>query len=72
MNSTVTGGAADQDSLLVCDQYPDNAPTTGPVTLEVAENCSAAGGEEEEGADDPDKKKRRGIRGSGGGGERRR
>ena len=57
VNSSVTGGQSDPDSLTVCDQRPDGATVTQPVTLEVAESCSNAAEEEEE--DDNDRKRKR-------------
>ena len=56
VNSKVTGGQSDQDSLTVCDQRPDGATVTQPLTLDVAENCSDAAAEEE---DDDDRKRKR-------------
>ncbi len=56
VNSSVTGGQSDPDSLTVCDQRPDGATVTQPVTLEVAESCSNAAEEEE---DDNDRKRKR-------------
>ena len=56
MNSKVTDGQSDQDSLTVCDQRPDGATVTQPLTLDVAENCSDAAAEEE---DDDDRKRKR-------------
>ena len=60
VNSSVTGGQGDPDSLTVCDQRPDGATVTQPVTLEVAESCSNAAEEEE---DDNDRKRKRGSGG---------
>jgi hypothetical protein len=57
VNSSVTGGQSDPDSLTVCDQRPDGATVTQPVTLGVAESCSNAAEEEEE--DDNDRKRKR-------------
>ena len=56
MNSKVTDGQSDPDSLTVCDQRPDGATVTQPLTLDVAENCSDAAAEEE---DDDDRKRKR-------------
>ena len=56
VNSKVTGGQSDPDSLAVGDQRPDGANVTEPVTLEVAESCSDAAEEEE---DDNDRKRKR-------------
>ncbi|MDP8925421.1 MAG: hypothetical protein M3M97_00580 [Actinomycetota bacterium] len=58
VNSSVTGGLGDPDSLTVCDQRPDGASVTEPVTLDVAESCSEAAEEEEE-EDDNDRKRKR-------------
>ena len=57
VNRNVPGGQSDPDSLTVCDQRPDGATVTQPVTLDVAENCSNAAEEEEE--DDNDRKRKR-------------
>ena len=57
VNSIVTGGQSDPDSLTVCDQRPDGTTVTQPLTLDVAENCSDAAAEEEE--DDEDRKRKR-------------
>ncbi len=56
VNSSVTGGQSDPDSLTVCDQRPDGANVTKPVTLDVAESCPDAAEEEE---DDNDRKRKR-------------
>ena len=56
VNSNVTGGQSDPDSLTVCDQRPDGATVTQPVTLDVAESCPDAAEEEE---DDNDRKRKR-------------
>ena len=57
VNSSLTGGLGDPDSLTVCDQRPDGANVTEPVTLDVAESCPDAAEEEEE--DDNDRKRKR-------------
>jgi beta-lactam-binding protein with PASTA domain len=56
VNSSVTGGQSDPNSLTVCDQHPDGANVTKPVTLDVAESCPDAAEEEE---DDNDRKRKR-------------